>query len=216
MLERIQNISAGSDYKNSTSKSGNYHRTSQFLNTLQSSLTDSISLSPATAFLSSVHWRLKKLSNEKEKFVITFDFDEFEFTAHIGQPELLITHTIEYEVKRRIENYAKLYEATMQMICSVTEHNEKCGSRLTIPELNLFLLDVLELENLTYNLNSENSEVLKIFSQRSNSLYTEFNYLNKCIVAFLEKYLSLKYNFTAGAINQNESLLLRKVQINKL
>ncbi|MEW6653534.1 MAG: hypothetical protein AB1394_08710, partial [Bacteroidota bacterium] len=135
MLERILNISAGSDYKNSTSKSGNYQRTSQFLTTLQSSLSDSISLSPATVFLSSVHWRLKKLSSEKEKYIIAFEFDEFEFTAYLGQPDILITQSIEYEVKRKVEHYAKLYETSLQIICSVTERKEKPGSRVNMPEL---------------------------------------------------------------------------------
>ncbi|MEW6654055.1 MAG: hypothetical protein AB1394_11390, partial [Bacteroidota bacterium] len=74
----------------------------------------------------------------------------------------------------------------------------------------------LDLEDLTYSLNSDNTEVKKIFYQKINLLQTEFNYLNSCLVAFLEKYLSIKYNFTASAANQNESLLLRKVQINRL
>lgn len=216
MLERILNISAGSDYKNSTSKSGNYHRTSQFLSTLQSSLSDSISLSPATAFLSSVHWRLKKLSNEKEKFVIIFDFDGFEFTAHVGQPDILITHSVEYEVKRKIENYAKLYEANFQFASHVSDQRDKPGSRTAMPELISFVKDLLDLEDLSYNLDSENTEVKKIFYQRSDSLQTEFSYLNSCLIMFLEKYLSINYNFTEGAINTKEKLLLRKVQIIKL
>ncbi|KAF0151683.1 MAG: hypothetical protein FD143_1816 [Ignavibacteria bacterium] len=216
MLERILNISAGSDYKSSTSKSGSYHRTSQFLTTLQSSLSDSISLSPATAFLSSVHWRLKKINFEKEKYIITFEFDGFEFTAYLGQPDILITHSIEYEVKRKVEHYTKLYEASLQIISSVSEQKEKPGSRIAMPELFLFVIELLDLEDLTYSLNSENAEVKKIFYQKSNMLQTEFNYLNSCLVAFLEKYLSIKYNFTASALSKNESLLLRKVLINKL
>jgi len=216
MLERILNISAGSDYKNSTSKSGNYHRTSQFLSTLQSSMSDSISLSPATAFLSSVHWRLKKLNNEKEKFDITFDFDEFEFTAHIGQPDILFTHNIEYDVRKRIEYFASVYEANLNFMSPIKEQSERCGDRINMPELNTFIMELLELEELSYNLNSENTDVRQLFNKRSYSLSTEFNYLNSCLITFIEKYLSIKYNFTAGALNQNENMLLRKVQINKL
>lgn len=216
MLERILNISAGSDYKNSTSKSGHYHRSSQFLTTLQSSLSDTISLSPATAFLSSVHWHLKKLSNEKEKYVIVFDFDGFEFTANFGQPDILVSHSIDYEVRKKIERIARTYDAYMQIACAISDQREKPGSRVSLPELNLFVQDLSELEELTYSLNAETIEVKKKFYQRNELLQTEFNYLNSCLVEFLEKYLSIKYNFTAGAQNQTDSLLLRKVQITKL
>jgi len=216
MLERIENISPGSDYKKSTSKSGRYQRSAQFLSTLQSSFSDSISLSPATAFLSSVHWRLKKLSNEKEKYVIVFDFDGFEFTAHVGQPDILISHSMEYEVRKKVDSLTKVYDTFMQIISAVSDQRERPGSRVTLPELAALVQDFVDLENLTYSLNSETTEVKKRFYQRNELLQVEFNYLNSCLVAFLEKYLSIKYNFTAGAQNQNDSLLLRKVQITKL
>jgi hypothetical protein len=216
MLERIVNISPGSDYKSSTSKSGHYHRSAQFLSTLQSSLSDSISLSPATAFLSSVQWRLKKLSNEKEKYVIVFDFDGFEFTAHVGQPDILIAHSMEYEVRKKVDRFTTVYDTFMQIISAVSDQRDKPGSKVSLPELSLLVNDFIDLENLTYSLSSETTEVKRKFYQRNELLQGEFNYLNSCLVAFLEKYLSINYNFTAGALSQNDSLLLRKVQITKL
>ena len=72
MLEKITNISAGSDYKNATSKTGRYNRTSQFINALNSSMTDSISLSPAVSYLNSLNWKLKKINKVKENLIVIF------------------------------------------------------------------------------------------------------------------------------------------------
>jgi len=216
MLERIINITPGTDYKNSASKSGHYQRSAAFLSTLQSTLSDSISLSPATAFLSSVHWRLKKLSKEKEKYVIAFEFDGFDFTAHVDQPEILVSHSLEYEIRKKVEQLTSRYEAYVQLITSVSDKREMPGSRTELPVLSSLLEDFIEMEELSYNLNADTIEVKKKFSQRKDLLIQEFNYLNSCLVVFLEKYLSIKYNFTAGAQNLNEGLLLRKVQITKL
>ncbi|MFA7418996.1 MAG: hypothetical protein WCZ90_04850 [Melioribacteraceae bacterium] len=216
MLERIINITPGSDYKNSASKSGHYQRSAAFLSTLQSTLSDTISLSPATAFLSSVHWRLKKLSKENEKYTIAFEFDGFEFTAHVGQPEILVSHSLEYEIRKKVEQLTSRYEAYVQLITSVSDSRDLAGSRTELPALSSLLDDFIEMEELTYNLNADTIEVKKKFSQRKDLLMPEFNYLNSCLVVFLEKYLSIKYNFTAGAQNRNEGLLLRKVQITKL
>lgn len=217
MLERIVNIAPGSDYKNASGKTNRYHRTSQFLSELHSSVNDSISLSPATAFLSSVNWKLKKFQNEKEKYVITFDFDDFEFTAHIGQPDLVVTHSMEYHVKKIMERVTSRFMISVHFN---TPHfaklNDHIEVKTNLPYLTGFVNELVDLNDLSYLVKADSTEVKKIFFEKEESIRSEFDYLNNCMVSFLEKYLSMRYYSDLKSNGTDEMLSLIRVQVEKV
>jgi len=213
MLERIVNISAGSDYKNS-SKPNRYNKSSQYLSTFSSSLSDSISLSPATAFLSTIKWRLKKLTKSNSKIEINFEFDGYDFTAYVNQNELQFQNNFEYDIKKIFEELTGRYEIQTLILCP---HNIKNSDKLD-PKFHLTVLSemiyrLIDLSHYSYSISVDNTEVKKIFSDTEYALRQEFNYINICLLSFLEKYLTIK----ADVINDNQrdgnALIMKKIQL---
>lgn len=216
MLEKITNISAGSDYKNATSKTGRYNRTSQFINALSSSMTDSISLSPAVSYLNSLNWKLKKINKFKEELVITFEFDGFEFTANIGYPETALNNHVEYLIKKNIDKVSNRIEININL--ETPPYNSELQKNLNNVDLfylNLFINDLIELYEKVYELNESNYEVIKLFNSLEKNLKQEFNLINENLFHFIEKYLSIKLRLISNAEPVEDKILLRRVQIIK-
>lgn len=216
MLGRITNISAGSDYKNSASKSGAYNRTSQFIHTLSASMSDSISLSPAVTFLNSLNWKLKKISKEKEHLIIVFEFNGYEFTANIGYPELALNNNVDYIVKRNFENISN--RLVLNINITTPPLNYELESELNSVDLfhfDSFVKDIINLYEKVYELNEENYEVVKLFKAREKILKKEFETINENLFHFIEKYLSIKLKVITNAEPVDNIIKLRRVQIMK-
>jgi hypothetical protein len=213
MLERIVNISAGSDYKNS-SKPNRFNKSSRYLSTFSSSLPDSISLSPATAFLSTIHWRLKKITKSNNKIIINFEFDGYDFTAYVNQNEFHFQNNFEYDIKKIFEKLTRRFEVQTLILCP---HNIKNSDKLD-PKFHLTVLSemiyrLIDLSHYSYSISVDNSEVKKIFSDMEYALCQEFDYINTCLLSFLEKYLTIK----ADVINDNKrydnAFIMKKIQL---
>ncbi len=212
MLEKIINITPGSDFKNS-SRPSKYSKTSQFMHAFQTSIGDSVSLSPATSYLSSINWRLKKFVNEKDKITITFEFDSIEFTVNINQNDLLSITSFEYDVKKIFELFSSRYEFLARVNSHYSNQNSS-GKLITLPTLNQFIKDVADLASFMDTVTIDNQEVQKIIFKIEDALKSEFNYLDRCLITFFQKYLSLKINHQSLA-NTGSTPLLKKVQVTK-
>lgn len=213
MLERIVNISAGSDYKNS-SKPNRFNKSSRYLSTFSSSLPDSISLSPATAFLSTINWRLKRITKSNDKIIINFEFDGYDFTAYVSQNEFHFQNNFEYDIKKIFEKLTERFEVQTLILC---QHNIKNSDKLD-PKFHLTVLSemiyrFIDLSHYSYSISVDNSEVKKIFSDMEYALCREFDYINTCLLSFLEKYLTIK----ADVINDNKrydnALIMKQIQL---
>ncbi len=216
MLEKITNISAGSDYKNATSKTGRYNRTSQFINALNSSMTDSISLSPAVSYLNSLNWKLKKINKFKENLIVIFELNGYEFTANVGYPETALNNHIDYFIKKFIEKLSSRIE--MNLSLETPPYNRELQenqNEVDLFYLNLFINDILELNEKVYELNENNYELIKLFNSRERNLKREFNMINENLFHFIEKYLSIKLRPISNAEPVEDKILLRRVQLIK-
>ncbi|MCX7875610.1 MAG: hypothetical protein N2321_05500 [Melioribacteraceae bacterium] len=217
MLERITNISAGSDYKNATSKMGKYNRTSQFLHTLNNSISDSISLSPAVSYLNSINWKLKKINKVKENLVVIFEFDGFEFTANVGFPELALSNHVEYYVRKNFENVSNRIEVNINLETPpLNSELLKEPKDVELYYFNSFINDLIDLKEKVYELNEDNFEVIKLFKAKEKNLKKEFDAINENLFHFIEKYLSIKLRVISNAEPVDDKIVLRKVQIIKI
>lgn len=215
MLERIVNIAPGSDYQKSSAKSSTYSRSGHFLNSLNSSMNDSISLSPATAYLSSVKWKLKQLKKEREKVILSFEFDDFDFTAILEQTG--ITKSIEYEVKRTINKIPYIYKANIGIESSnLKKQKEKFEMLTHLPILNSFFEELVRLSDYATNISADNARAKEAFFEKERDLISEFEYVNGCVLAFLEKYLTMNLIVAEKKDFTNDELLLKKIQITRL
>jgi hypothetical protein len=215
MLEKIVNISAGTDYKQS-SKPGRQSSVSNYISSYHAVSNDSISLSPATAFLSGIGWKLKKIQNEKEKLHIVFSFDDFDFSIAIIPGEIAQLQRIDYEIKYSFNSYTGIVNMNIKVASPLNiEGSESIQVKLHLPELKKFFSSIISSFGFRTDVSSSTYEVQKYFLEMENALQPEFSYINKGLINFLEKYLSLKFNLKHENVIAGHMLELKLLQINK-
>ena len=82
--------------------------------------------------------------------------------------------------------------------------------------LTKFCTSVIEAYSYNSGLSIDSIQVQDIYSQLEYEMKSEFAYLDRCLIIFLEKYLSLK-NISGNEYDQNKSeLKLKYIQLNKM
>lgn len=217
MLEKIVNISAGSDYKNSASKSGRYSRGAQFLHTLQSSMSDSVSFSPAVTYLTSINWKLKKINKDKENLIITFDYDDFEFCVNVGFPELAITNRFNYNIKKIVEKIYNKVDLSVNLETPILNREiQQSNSSVKLYYFNSFINGLIELNETVIQVSSTSFEVQKLLRLNEKQIKSELELMNENILIFIEKYLSIKLRNNPIIEPGDDNISLHKVQIIKI
>lgn len=215
MLEKIVNISAGSDYKQS-SKSGARSKVSHYISEYHQVGNDSISLSPATAFLSVIGWKLNKIQIDKEKINIGFSFDNLDFFTTVNPNELFQLQKIDYTINSSHDFFAGIAEVNIQISSPLdSDNSESTQVKLFLTELKKFISAVATSCGYKSLVSSDTYEVQNIFSEMEHLLQSEFHYINKSLVGFLEKFLSAKINIKHDNVMQNHKLKLNSLQIKK-
>ena len=215
MLEKIVNISAGSDYKQST-KPGARSKASRYLSEYHQVGNDSISLSPATAFLSVIGWKLKKIQIDKEKIHIGFSFDDVDFSTAINPGELFQLQRIVYSIKYSLDSFTGLIDVNIKISSPlISDNSESIQVKLHLPELKNFFDSIISSSEYKLHASSDTYEIQNIFSNMEHALRSEFNYINKSLISFLEKFLSIKINMKHENIIMNKKMELDFLQITK-
>jgi hypothetical protein len=215
MLERILNIKPGSDYKQS-SRSDKNSRTSRYLSSYHTTSNDTVSLSPATAFLSGIHWQLKNFHSEKEKLFITFIYDGIEFTTAVMIGEISFIHNLDYDIKQYLELFAN--PALLEMNISspvIYDKADKIDVKPKLIFLKEFSSSVVNLYSYENGISTSDYKIQKAFDNYENDLLREFDYINKCLISFLEKYLSLKMNTNSSPKIIERHLILKSMELKK-
>jgi hypothetical protein len=213
MLEKIENIKPGSDYRHSNTPNKSA-QASRYLNSIHSSSSDSFSLSPATVFLSSVHWQLKNFHNENEKLTISFSFDEFDFSIIILIGEISLMTNLDYEIKRKFETTRNNVEVSTKISSPLyKDQNHNIEIKNSLPVLQNMYNSFLTLSESSGSIGADDYFVRKIFLDLEAGLLGELMYVNKCLLNFLEKYLSLKFNLKNYI--ENPHLILKEQQIKR-
>lgn len=214
MLEKIVNIKPGSDYRHSSSPNKGA-QAARYLNTFHSTSSDSFSLSPATVFLSSIHWQLKNFHNENEKLSISFLFDDFEFSISILIGEISVINHFEYEIKRKYASIIKNVEVLAKISSPLNkEQNHNLQVKQNLPVLRNLFESFLSINDSGGSISADDYFARKSFLDTENDLNEEFKYVDICLLNFLEKYLSLKFNSKNPLENQH--LVLRELQIKRI
>jgi hypothetical protein len=215
MLDKIENIAPGNDYQKSSgnnAKSG-YKRS---LNSSYSSVNDSISLSPAILYLSSVNWKLKHLQLDKDKLNIVFTFDNIEFSSSLAIGEILSVEKIDYIVKYPADPPANTNYLTINLTSPIMK-NSIDGSHIKSQLLYLTKFCISAINAFGYNsgLLMESIQVQELFAGLEKEIRSEFFYLNKCLINFMEKYLSLKINPEKEMEATKSEIKFKNMQLNK-
>ncbi len=206
MLNKIINISAGSDFKKSNGNAGqnkflrrNAYSSFQF--------HDSIVFSPALQYLTNIKWRLKEISHmSKGKLAISFIADDIEFQTVVDLPNIESMKTIDYKV---IKENAKdksvnpmLIEVEVR-IEGISDDNLPHAVNLQTLEKLFNRIFALKIEN---QLTRTNSIMLTdLIADFLEELKFEFDQVNNHLFNFIEK-------LTESKISAGDKIDLRGIE----
>ena len=216
MLDKIENIAPGSDYKQSSdnNKKSGYKRS---LSNSYYSVSDSISLSPAILFLSSINWKLKHLQIEKDKLNIVFTYDNFEFSSSLTIGEIPSIEKIDYTIKYPADPQTNTNYITINLSSPIIQNFIDCNHiKYQLLYLTKFCISVIRAFGYNSGLSIDSIQVQDIYVGFEFDIKSEFAYLNKCMLNFLEKYLSLKINPDIKPESIKSEFKFKYLQLNKM
>ncbi len=202
MLAKILNITPNSGFKNS-SKSPELMKYIRGNSSALFSVNDSVNFSPAIQFLTRIEWQLKELSKTvNEKLLLTFCISDLEFRVIIDLATVSRISFITYEIQRT--KTGNTNEKVLLVLTSILseltyEENEVLIRLNTLNKL----FDRFEQLKLTDELSGVDISTLGYISDDLTPyLQTEFDYINKLLLVFIEKLTGKK---TFGGTIKNET-----------
>lgn len=210
MLDKILNITPGSDYNNSPSKK----RQRGFLDSktaFNHDINDSVSFSSAWQFLRNLNWNLSNLKlHADEGFELYFFVNNIEFRIKVDFTELYRKpFSIHLLQKRIISGSAK------QIIITVEKAAHDYPEELSIPEFKAVETLLNRVWNLElYNeLNDDEFNLNDLLDEIFEEAETEINFLVQSVVKLGEKLFDKSYSFIPNGEYELSSLKVKKVKI---
>ncbi len=216
MLEKITNISPNSDYKKSTGNPKYYKKTNSY-SYVSNSINDSILISPATALLATYGWKLIKINNQTDKIHIVFELNGFEFDSTIYLNELSKFRTIEYKIKKGIEGYAAEITVLIILITHIKSDLTEIETEKNLDALNEFFEQFKSISVKRPNIITDKLTIDSLSRDFIISLNKEFNYINSCLIKFLNKYASINLNIHHSQSDENrgvkDGIIIKSIHI---
>ena len=203
MLNRIINIAAGSEYKNSS-------RSSKFSYDKKASLYknvdfhDSINISPAVHYFTKYNWKLKELIRDGSgKIRINFSIEDFDFSVVVDLADVKTVHHLDYEIAKIFEDDIRTKVMYVEILVGCEKpHYEESPSVFSLTEVRKFFDRLITL-NIGGELSRNDTTIMNRLTDGFDSgLKKEFDQLNNRLLIFIEKYSDVK--FSAG-IESDES-----------
>ena len=212
MLNRIVNITAGSDFKNAPKKtqSQRYER-GNFYQIFEGH--DSISISPAYNFLTRHKWKIKELNAEDEKLYIDFILGDFEFAASINLGQINQISTIEYTVikEKEIDNLINKIAVTFIVNLSKIDYSE-ADYHYSLTNIDAFFNRIMYLKlrgDLTV---SDRKAIDGLLDGLGRAIQADFDLINNGLFIFISKYFNIKTSGSGGGIFNSDSVIVTKIR----
>jgi hypothetical protein len=212
MLNRIVNISAGSDFKSATKpyRGAKYDR-AQAYHIYDGH--DSIAISPAYNFLLKHNWKIKEMNIEDDKLFINFFITDFEFITNISLKQINQLTNIEYTVIKEKEFEDVLSKIAVDFIVNLSNINyNEVDYIYNLSKIEIFFNRLMHLK-LKGELSSSERKVLDgLLEGLAQGIQDEFNVINNSLFIFIEKYFDFKISGGNNKININNSVFLTKIR----
>jgi len=209
MLEKVVNIAPGSDYRRSAGNPKQFKRMMTF-SFEHTSGNDSISISPATSLLSVFGWKVKKLKKNSDKIELGFELEEFLFEVILSAFQINQIPVIDYKITKQLSGYTTELLVTLFLeapINSVDDHTP-----VKLDGLSRFIEQFNSISIKKPNIITDSHVIESLFIDHQKRLTKEFNYINSCLIQFLEKLLMFKFS-PNGRTNIGKSLMIKSIQI---
>lgn len=211
MLEKVVNISPGTDYRKSSGNPKYYKKLGPHGYTKLSSGNDYLSISPATSLLASLGWKLKKLNKNSEKLHLVFEVDGFEFETSVLPNELNHNPAVDYKVEKNFHGYMTEIFVTVSLKAPIGNKFVP-GGRKKLETLSNFF-EQFNVPGIAKPNTITNKVTIDSFlSDYQKLLAEEFEYINACLIQFLEKYISVEVSFHNNEKNEG-AVVIKSIEI---
>ena len=215
MLEKINNISAGSEYGKST-------KVNSFSGTLTASYTkkvdshDSVDISPAMQYLNHINWRLKELKHiVNEKIFIVFVVSEIEFQTSLSLIDFNNLKFLDYKIvkEKKGENWrSKIFVELTSSVDKIWYDFEP--KIINLSGLNVFLQRIFDA-NIYREINGDEKYLINdLIADILPGIKNEFDFLNNFLFNFVEKLTGIKLNENRNInFNNKEPIAINKIKV---
>ena len=193
MLNKIDNISAGSEYSKSSRPAGFSINAASAYNR-RSDIHDSANISPALQFLNQVNWKLKELKHSaNEKLFLDFIVSSIEFRTTINLININLLTELDYNLIKE-ENgagsFPKIYSELSTAIGEINFNTEPV--LINFSALNVFFRRVINA-GINRELTRGDSYIIEeLLDGITNGMKNEFHQLNNQVFIFLDKLINVK------------------------
>ncbi|MHB8578533.1 MAG: hypothetical protein ACYDA4_01570 [Ignavibacteriaceae bacterium] len=218
ILNKIDNISAGSDY-NKASKAANSGNLLNINFARHLDLHDKVDFSPSLKYVNQINWKLKEFKHlVNDKLFLDFIVSNLEFQTTIDLANFQNLELLDYLVIKEIDNLKpkKKIITDISTYIGRTNYNQE-SLFIKFLSLNLFF-QRMEDSNLTGDITVRDKFVLDNFvNDIINGIMKEFDLLNNQIFIFIDKLANLKLGVTEKSKkNHGDLLVIKKINISKI
>jgi hypothetical protein len=215
MLNKIDNISPGSEYSKANKPSGfSGNLAAGYVH--QSYVHDSVNISPALQYLNLVGWKLKEFKHiAKEKLFLDFILSDIEFQTTIDLVSIEKADALYYHViKEDSEHYykSKIISDLAVRIDNIQYDEEP--TLINLSALNVFFQRIFK-QRIYRELTQNDKYILdELVSGISSGIKEEFEYLNNQLFIFLEKLEGIKIdNKEPNSSDTNEIVTIKSIRL---
>ena len=188
MLNKIDNISPGSEYSKANRPSG-FSGNLATAYVRQSYVHDSVNISPALQFLNLVRWRLKQFKHKaKEKLFLNFILSDIEFQTTIDLVTIENADEVNYHMIKEGNESNFGSQIISEMSVKIENvHYDKEPELINLSALNVFYQRIFN-QRIYRELTQGDKYILdELVNGISAGIREEFGYLNNQLFIFLEK-----------------------------
>lgn len=212
MLNRISNITAGSDFKSSAKQSQSLKNGKTPIYHIYDG-HDSINISPAYNFLIRHNWKIKELNIEDEKVFISFTLSGFDFSTTIPLKQINQLTNIEYTVTREKEIEGSKYKVSADFLVNLSKINyNEDEYQFLLTKLDAFFSRLMFLKLKGELTSSERKVIEGLLEGLSRGIQEEFDSINNGLFIFIEKYFNIKINGWSNKTFNNNSVIVTKIR----
>ena len=215
MLNKINNISAGSEYSKS-SRQAAFNGSIAAGYSRRADMYDSVDISPALQFLNNVKWRLKEFKHSaNEKLFLDFIISDIEFQTTLDLVNITSLTELNYNLIKNENSEIQSGKIFTDLASKLGEiRYDKQPELINFSATNVFFSRVLDLR-IYRELNSADAYVInELVRGITNGIKNEFDLLNNQIFIFLDKLINVKVESHNKAMADfNEAITIKSIKV---
>ena len=214
MLDKISNISAGSEYSRSA-KSNSFNGIIGAAYNKKVDAHDSVNISPALKYLTEVNWKLKEFKHViNEKLYLTFLVSDIEFQTTIDLVNLSGLASLEYRVikEKKGNNWKSRTYMDLAAALDKIQYDEN-PFLINFSALNVLFQRIFDLNVFNEITQNDRYMIEELLRDIKFGINDEFNYLNSFLFTFIDKLIGIKIVNNKEAYENSEPIIIKKIKV---